>query len=1095
MSFRIIYGKSGTGKSSFIFNEIKQKIYEENKIYIITPEQFSFTAEKKLMESIGTGAVFNAEVLTFNRMAYRIMNEVGGAKKINLSSCGKSMLIYNILISQKSNLKFLGKSDENIELISTQITEFKKHGITPQDFENSISLIKNDYLKAKMNDMLIVYKEFENVVHNNFIDENDVLTILNNQLSETDTFKNSIIYIDEFVGFTKQEYDIIAKLMNMAKMVTINICTDSLELVNCPESDIFYANKQTADRLLKLAVSEKISIEKPIFRQNTDRFKNEELSHLEQNLYAVPYKKFVGNGDIQNIKLFLANNQYSEIEYVASQIVKIVKSNDLRYRDISVITKNLDTYSNLCKVIFNKFDIPVFIDEKKDLSQNMVVRYVLSILEIFAKNWSSESVFNYIKTGFVGIDKDEIFAFENYCTKWGIKYSKWYKGEWNFGDEKEDNKAQIQRFRELRSLIVNPLIELKKQLKSTDNVKNITTKLYEFLIKNNISNKIEEKIKQLTELGKAELAGEYSSSWKIIMNVFDEIVLVFGNETVNFEKYMQLLKIGLGNSDLGKIPGTQDQVTVGDVDRSRSHKVKAIFIIGLNDGVFPSINKSEGFFNDSDREDLKNQGVELAKGTIERLYEDNFNIYKAFTTAEEKLFLSYSSSDSEGKSLRPSSLVTKVKKIFPNLKEESDIINKQSEVLLENTTFEELLNQLRDFRDGKQIDGKWFAVYKFFEQSDEWKQKLNSAIQALNYKNNPERITSKNIQKLYGNTLSTSVSRLEQYKSCPFSYFLKYELRLSDKDNFKVKPVDTGTFMHDVIDEFFNFISENSLSIRQIEDEQIEKIIEEIIAAKLGLNKNYIFTSTPKYQVLTQRLKRVVQKSIKYIVESIRSSDFDVLGNEVEFKKGKKYEPIKYNLDDGKTVEITGKIDRIDIGKFGDDRYIRIIDYKSSVKDIDLEEVYAGVQLQLLTYLDAVCEKEDVLPAGVLYFNLIDNIIKSNNKLPEEDIKEKIREQFKMKGLVLADIDIVKMMDKTLQDGGKSKIVPVNLNKDGSIKKNKSCISKEEFEYLQKYMTKIIKEISEEIMDGNIEIKPNRKKKRSPCEFCEYKSICNGGQL
>ena len=1094
MSFRIIYGKSGTGKSSFIFNEIKQKIYEENKIYIITPEQFSFTAEKKLMESIGTGAVFNAEVLTFNRMAYRIMNEVGGAKKINLSSCGKSMLIYNILISQKSNLKFLGKSDENIELISTQITEFKKHGITPQDFENSISLIKNDYLKAKMNDMLIVYKEFENVVHNNFIDENDVLTILNNQLSETDTFKNSIIYIDEFVGFTKQEYDIIAKLMNMAKMVTINICTDSLELVNCPESDIFYANKQTADRLLKLAVSEKISIEKPIFRQNTDRFKNEELSHLEQNLYAVPYKKFVGNGDIQNIKLFLANNQYSEIEHVASQIVKIVKANDLRYRDISVITKNLDKYSNLCKVIFNKYDIPVFIDEKKDLSQNMVVRYVLSILEIFAKNWSSESVFNYVKTGFVGMDKDEIFAFENYCTKWGIKYSKWYKGEWNFGDEKEDNKAQIQRFRELRSLIVNPLIELKKQLKSTDNVKNITTKLYEFLIKNNISNKIEEKIKQLTELGKAELAGEYSSSWKIIMNVFDEIVLVFGNETVNFEKYMQLLKIGLGNSDLGKIPGTQDQVTVGDVDRSRSHKVKAIFIIGLNDGVFPSINKSEGFFNDSDREDLKNQGIELAKGTIERLYEDNFNIYKAFTTAEEKLFLSYSSSDSEGKSLRPSSLVTKVKKIFPNLKEESDIINKQSEVLLENTTFEELLNQLRDFRDGKQIDGKWFAVYKFFEQSDEWKQKLNSAIQALNYKNNPERITSKNIQKLYGNTLSTSVSRLEQYKSCPFSYFLKYELRLSDKDNFKVKPVDTGTFMHDVIDEFFNFISENSLSIRQIEDEQIEKIIEEIIAAKLGLNKNYIFTSTPKYQVLTQRLKRVVQKSIKYIVESIRSSDFDVLGNEVEFKKGKKYEPIKYNLDDGKTVEITGKIDRIDIGKFGDDRYIRIIDYKSSVKDIDLEEVYAGVQLQLLTYLDAVCEKEDVLPAGVLYFNLIDNIIKSNNKLPEEDIKEKIREQFKMKGLVLADIDIVKMMDKTLQDGGKSKIVPVNLNKDGSIKKNKSCISKEEFEYLQKYMTKIIKEISEEIMDGNIEIKPNRKKKRSPCEFCEYKSICNRGQ-
>lgn len=1088
MCFRIIYGKSGTGKSEYIFNEIKQKINEENKIYIITPEQFSFTAEKKLMEKIGTGAVFNAEVLTFNRMAYRIMNEIGGATKVNLSSCGKSMLIYNILTAQKSKLKFLGKSEENIELISTQIMEFKKHGITVQDFENSVNLIKDKYLQSKMNDMLIIYKEFEKIIQNNFIDENDTLTILNNQLDETDYFKNTLIYIDEFVGFTKQEYDIIGKLMNMAKMVSVNICTDSLDFVNCPEADIFYANKQTAEKLLKLAQAEKVQIEIPICLDKTYRFKNEELKHIEQNLYSIPYKKY--NDDVSNIKLFLANNQYSEIEYVASNIIKLVKQEGLRYKDISIITKNLDTYSNLCKVIFNKYGIPVFIDEKKDLSQNMVVRYILSILEVFAKNWSAESVFNYIKTGFVGIDKHEIFLFENYCTKWGIKYSKWYKGEWNFGDETEQNKSQIERIRELRKLIIEPLVQLKNEIKNADNVKNITTKLYNFLIRNNINTKIEQKIQELTQLNKLELANEYSSSWKIIMDVFDEIVLVFGEDVVNFEKYMKLLKIGLGNSDLGKIPGTQDQVTIGDVDRSRSHKVKAIFIIGLNDGVFPSINKSEGFFNDSDRENLKNNGIELAKGTIERLYEDNFNIYKAFTTAEQKLYLSYASSNSEGKSLRPSNLITKTKKIFVNIEEQSDIINKTSEVLLENTTFDELLNQLRDFRDGKQIDSKWFAIYKIFEQSEEWKNKLENAVQALMYKNVPEKINRKNIEKLYGNVLKTSVSRLEQYKSCPFSYYLKYELKLSDKDKFNVNPVDTGTFMHDVIDEFFNFISSNGLSVKTIEEQKIEKIIEEIINEKLGLNKNYIFTSTPKYKLLTQRLKRVVKKSIKYIVDSLKYSDFEVLGNEVEFKNGKQYDTIKYKLDNGKSVEITGKIDRIDIGQFGENKYIRIIDYKSSVKDIDLEEVYAGVQLQLLTYLDAVCEKENVLPAAVLYFNLIDNIVKSNNKLTVEEIKDKIREQFRMKGLILADVDIIKMMDTNLVDGSKSKIIPANLNKDGSVKKSKSCISKQEFEYLQKYISKIIKQISLEIMDGNIDIKPTNKKKKSPCEYCSYKSIC-----
>jgi len=381
-------------------------------------------------------------------------------------------------------------------------------------------------------------------------------------------------------------------------------------------------------------------------------------------------------------------------------------------------------------------------------------------------------------------------------------------------------------------------------------------------------------------------------------------------------------------------------------------------------------------------------------------------------------------------------------------------------------------------------------------QDEKWSDKLQNAIQALTYKNIPEDINKHNIDSLYGKTLITSVSRLEQYKLCPFSYYLKYGLRLSDKDNFKVKPVDTGTFMHDVIDEFFNFANSNSINVKQIQENQLEKIIEDIINEKLGLSKNYIFSSTPKYKVLTQRLKKVVKRSMKYIVESLKYSDFEVLGNEVEFKKGKRYDPIKIKLDNGKNVEITGKIDRIDIGKFEDNKYIRIVDYKSSVKDIDLDEVYAGVQLQLLTYLDAACEKEEVLPAGVLYFNLIDPIIKSKKNLSEEELEEKIREQFRMKGLILADIDIVKMMDTKLE-AGKSKIIPVTLDKDGNISNSRSkCATSKDFEHLQKFTNDIIKQISEEILSGNIQIKPyyNFKKKKSPCEYCDYKSICMSGK-
>lgn len=1091
MSFRLIYGKSGVGKSTYMYNEIKKKINCENKIYIITPEQFSFTAEKKLLETLGNRSIINAEVLTFNRMAYRVASEVGGTAKVELSSSGKAMLIYNILATKKSKLKFLGKSEENIDLIIEQITEFKKHGVSVDDLNKIKEETDDDYLKLKLQDMLQVYTDFEKVIENKYIDENDNLTRLANQLNEVSIFDNTLIYIDEFVGFTKQEYEIIKQLSYKAQDVTVAICSDSIEEAIAPENDIFYSNKLTISRLLDLMKEAKITIDEPIFLKEPYRFKNDELKHLEKNLYSVPYKRYENTPE--NIELFLANNQYSEIENIAKNIVKLVQKKGYRYKDISVITKNLDIYSNLVKVIFNKYQIPVFIDEKNDLNQNIIVKYLLSILEIFARNWSYESVFNYVKTGFLDISKQEIFALENYCQKWGIKNSKWYKQEWNFKDEDDENKAKIQRFRELRKIIVNPLLEFKEDLKGTNEVKLITTKLYNFLIKNEIDKKFEEKIEELKQLGQTEFATQYETSWKIIMGVLDEIVLVFGNEKVSFDKYMQILKTGLASSDLGKIPGTQDQVIIGDVDRSRSHKVKAIFIIGLNDGMFPTVHKNEGFFNDNDRQYLKENGVELARNTVESLYEDNFNIYKAFTTAEEKLFLSYSSSDSEGKTLRGSILVSKIKKIFPMLEEHSDIIEKISEILIENTTFDELLNKLGEYRDTGEIEDEWVEVYNYYKNNPMWKYKLEKAMEALSYTNKPDKINEKNIQKMYGDTLHTSVSRLEQYQACHFAYYLKYGLQLSEKDNFKINPIDTGTFMHDVIDDFFNKIREKSFNIKELSEEEINEIVEEIIDEKLNLNKNFIFSSSPKYKSLSTRLKRVVLKSMKYIVESLKYSKFEVLGNEVEFKEGKEYSPITIELESGQKVEITGKIDRIDIAKLDNDKYVRIIDYKSSAKNIDLNQVYAGLQLQLITYLDAVCQEEDLMPAGVLYFNLIDPTIKSKKSLTDEEIEDKIRKKFKMQGLILADVDIVKMMDTKLETGS-SDVIPAYIGKEGTLSNNRSSVvNRKQFEYLQKYTNRLIRQISEEILSGNIDIRPyyNVKNKKTPCEYCGFKSICN----
>lgn len=1039
------------------------------------------------MDSIDRLAVIDAEVVTFNRMAYRVMNELKRANINSISSCGKSMLIYDILLNEKKNLKFIGKSNENVEMIGTQITEFKKHGITVENLKEAINVSNDKYLTSKMQDMLQIYEKYQNQINEQFIDENDTLTILANLLEKSTEFKNCEIYIDEFVGFTKQEFAILRSLLKNNNDIYLTVCTDEIEQSISPDTDIFYTNKQTLDKILNLAKQENIKIEEPVKLETKYRFKNEELQHLEENIYKVPYQKYKGN--VQNIQLFLAKNGYSEIEKLATEIVKLVRDNNYRYNEIAVITKNLEEYSNLCKAIFAKYNIPVFIDEKKDLSQNLLVRYILGVLNIFAKNWSYEAVFEYIKTGFLNIDDSDINLLENYCIKWGINRSKWYKGEWIFYDETDELKEKLLHIREI---VINPLLELKKKLIGQSNVKNITEKIFEFLIENKIDKKLEIKMQELIDLGEIDKAKEYETSWKVISDVLDELVLILGDKNVSFDNYASILKVGLGNSSLGKIPASQDQVIVGDVDRSRSHKVKAVFIIGVNDGVFPSIHKTEGFFNDVDREKLKNIGAELAKGTIEKLYDDNFNIYKAFSTAEEKIFLSYSSANIEGKSLRASMIINRIKKIFSNLEETSDVIESKKEIVTKATSYEDLLDEISEFRDEGKCNENLLELYNYYKNSEEWKNKLENSMTALSYTNEPEKMSEKSIDRLYGDTLKTSISKLEQYKSCPFSYYLKYGLQLSEKNELKIEAVDTGTFMHDVIDEFFDIIEQKGINVKQITDEEIKQIVDEIVEQKLQLKQNYIFTSIPKYRVLAVRLKKVILKSMRYIVDSLKYSKFEVLAHELEFKNGKEYEPIVFELDNNKKIEITGKIDRIDIAKTSDGNYIRIIDYKSSIKDINLNEVVAGLQLQLLTYLDAVCDINDFLPAGVLYFNLIDQSVKANSRISDEQIEAEIKKQFKMKGLILADVEVAKMMDTNLESGS-SNIIPAYVDKEGNLSSKSNAVTRKQFESLQKYTKKIIKQISREILSGNIDIKPYYKVKggKTPCDYCSYKTICN----
>ena len=863
------------------------------------------------------------------------------------------------------------------------------------------------------------------------------------------------------------------------------MCLDNLNIAKNPDTDIYYSNKVTLSKILKLAKDNNFKLEKPVFLDKQYRFKNEELKHLSDNIYNIKSTKYEEN--VENIKLFLAKNQYSEVEEMAKKIHLLVREKKLKYRDISIITKNIENYSSLVRAIFNKYQIPVFIDERRDLNQNIIVQYMLSILEILNKNFSTDAIFAYIKLGFLSIDQDDIFKLENYCIKWGISKNKWKK---DFIYELEEDKKKIENLNELRKKIINPLIILQEKINKNKTAENISKLIYHFMQEQDIEKSICNKIQDLENKKLLDLASEYKTSYQTILNILDEIVTIFKEEKMTIDQYRKILKIGLKNSGLGKIPGTQDQVILGDVDRSRSHKVHTVFIIGLNDGSFTSINKDEGFFNDLDREKLEEDGIELAKGTTDKLYEDNFNIYKAFTTAENQIYLSYSSSDSEGKSLRPAILIGKIKKIYPKLQEESDVISKKYEIVNKTITYEELIENIAKLKNKEEIEEIWYEIYQYYKTQNEWDKRLQEDLKGLEYTNVPQNIKKENIEKLYGNTLNTSISRLEKYRSCPFSYYLQYGLKLKEKEQLKIQSFNTGSFMHETIDEFFEFVKQENLGLAELDEKKILEIVSDIIEEDLNLKKNYIFTATAKYKVLVRRLKKIVSKALKYIIETIIYSDFNIEGTEIEFGKGEEYEPILLELENGKKVEIKGKIDRIDTAKTEEGKYLRIIDYKSSAKNIDLNEVYAGLQIQLLTYTDAICKQEDIMPAGIFYFSLLEQMVNADKKITEEEIEELIRKNFRMRGLIIADVKIIKMNDNTLKSGS-SKLVPAAITSSGTVnEKWTNGVKSEEFKILQDYIYKTVKDISKQILSGKIDLKPYYKKGKTPCQYCEYKSIC-----
>ncbi len=1115
MGLRFIYGRAGSGKSHLCMQEINSMLRDGDKgpLILLVPEQYTLQAERNLVRTVGSTGIVGAEVLSFRRMAYRVFNEVGGVSRRHIDSAGKGILLYKIIDGMKDNLKVFTKAARQqgfIGIVADTISEFKRYKVTPDRLKDAGSSLGDDgLLKEKLEELAEIYRVFERELHEKYIDSDDDFTFLAEKLGTSSLLDGAEIWLDGFSGFTPQEYAIIGEMLSKARRVSICVCTDCIEEYASDVTGVFSHLSEVVSRLTAVAKGRGAAVEPPVSLTGKPPYRfreSSELMHLEREYFNFPCSCY--EEKTRDISIYTAANIYLEVENTARDILRLCRDKGMRYRDIAVAARDPKSYHKLISSIFDEYGIPCFVDGKKDILSNPLILCILSVFDIFIHNWSYQAVFRYLKTGLSGIPAGDIDVLENYVLACGIKGGAWTgRKEWTFSmglpfDHREmtDYETEtMERVNEIRHRVTEPLLALRSETKGPKTVRQLCTALYEFLCRLQIPAIILERIDDLESSGQLNLANEYRQIWGIVIEALDQLVEVMGDEVTGMAGFRRVLEAGMAQYRIGLIPPALDQVLVTSAERTKSHDIKALYILGVNDGIFPAVSGHEGILCDRDRENLRYMGIELAKDTRAKAFEEQYLVYSVLTTAGSFLRLSYPIADHRGRAMRPSIIISRVKKLFPNISQYSHIIDRNTDadnlelVAAPLPTFNRLISTVRRRAEGLEMGQVWQDVHRWYMENPQWSERYMTMLSGLDYSNQTGSIGRDKAKKLYGSPLYTTISRLERFAACPFAYYIQYGLKAKDRKVFRLTAPDMGTFMHNVIDMFSRNLREKGITWRDLDSEQCIHEVSAIVDGIMSEKSASILSSSPRYRYFTVRLKRILARAVWLIAQHIKRSGFEPLGYELSFGGEGEYPPITIELEWGEKVYLTGRIDRVDTLETEDGTYLRVIDYKSGNKDFSLSDVYYGLQVQLITYLDALWEngsgsfKEPVLPGGILYFMIDDPIITDGRGMTLQEIEKAIMKKLRMKGLLLEDIKLIKEMDREID--GSSLIIPARINK-GDVLGKSSAANAEQFDLLRRYVRKLLARSAEEMLKGDVSIAPYRRNKFTSCTYCEYSSIC-----
>jgi ATP-dependent helicase/nuclease subunit B len=1083
MSLQFYIGASGAGKSTKVYDDILKRAQAEpvTRFFIVVPDQFTMQTQRVLCQRSETGGIMNIEVLSFGRLSHRIFEELGYENLPRLDDTGKNLILRKVAGEHAKELSVLGANIRRIGYIAqikSMISEFAQYGIAPEDLDGLVKLADGKgNLKAKLEDLQILYRGYREYISGHFITTEENIDILIKSVKYSALLKDSVLVFDGFTGFTPIQDLLLKELMIYAGQVIVTLLGDSAEDLTkeVEEQNLFYLTAKSYHKLERLAKENGIArdedvvlLEKPEYRH----LNHAPLAHLEQNLFRNRKSTPVSGKD--TVFLQRCKDPKAETEWVCLTIRRLIREENLCYRDFAVITGDLATYGYLLKESFAEHGIPLFLDQNVSLLFHPFMVFLNGLIRVVVSDFSYDSVMALIRGGYLPVSDEEADCFDRYLTKYGIRGRKKYMRSFVRKD------ASLQLVNDIRERLLQTLTPL---LTSKKTARDYTRAIYDICVMNEMENKLSEQAAEFEAQGNLSKAREYVQVYRAVMGLFDQIYALL-DETMELEEYGEILKAGFAELKVGTLPQSVDQVVAGDMERTRLKPVKVLFFIGVNDGIIPGGGSSGGVLSDMERNFLLEAGVELAPTPRQKGFEERIYLYMNMTQPSDKLLLSFAQVNAKGETMRPSYLLHVVEQLFTDVTIDCMDADRQMQMIESRESGLQLLSGLmREYAAGlleqnperKQL---FMELAEAFYQEEEFAGILTAAF----YEYEPIPLSEETAKKLFGEVLHTSVSRLEQFAACAYAHFLKYGLKLSEEEEYLFEAVDLGNLFHETLYRFGRHMSEGDYTWfncpKEESDAFIDKTVDEF-AAEYG---DTVLYDTARNEAVKERAKKILKTTVDTLSFQLRKGLFEPVCYEMPF----------FTKTD---VELYGKVDRLDVAEKDGKVYVKVLDYKSGKHQFDPARLFFGLDLQLSVYMNAAVQREEgiykgkeVVPSALFYYQIEDPMIEGNAEDGEEARMEKVREQLKVQGLIREEDTVLELLDSSL--GENSLVIPVKRKKNGSLTASSQTVPGKTFDLIGKFASWKVEQIGEEIKQGKIAVSPGTDGTQSACDYCSYCHIC-----